>query len=132
MSQLENLCKEMGIKLTVKDPPPMSAAEWEKLDDWKKNSHHYLCTVRYKGKSMTVPFWMGKGHMGKDPTCADVVSALVSDATAGELDYHDFISEFGHKDNRESMRVWKACEETLVSMRRVFGDELEKLASAEH
>lgn len=80
-------------------PPGMQG-----MDPW-------TVTLHYKGRRLTVPFYMGYGHGGNPPTAADVLTSLLLDATSYEQfgdDVDEFTREFGYTSFRDAQRILKA------------------------
>ena len=126
MSKLSALCE----KLNIKAASVYGAVKL--LEGWERIAHPYKVTL-YKGKrQLTVPFFMGAAHT-REPTAADVLACLTSDARAGELTFEQFCDEFDHdSDSRKTEATWKACVKLAPRLRRFLGEDFEAVSSAEH
>lgn len=87
----------------------------------------WTVTLRYQGRQMTVPFFMGYGYRGHAPDAAIVLEALLSDAASYEnlQDVDDFMAEFGYDSRREAMRIYKMIENQTRRLQRFLGDDYE-------
>src|SRR5262245_13757317 len=55
MSELQQLCDEKGVTIT-------STYGGTIPEGFSPDSHPYRCTLRYQGRRLTVPFFMGPAH----------------------------------------------------------------------
>lgn len=126
MSDLERLCETEHVKIEAQ------YGGVEIPEYWKdQGAHPYRVTLRRKGRRLTVPFFMGSA-LTNEPSAADVLSCLCSDANAPE-DFEEFCSEYGYdQDSREAERLWKACLVCGKKVRQFLGDDFERFAQAEH
>lgn len=73
------------------------------------NMDHWTCKLRAGRKQLTIPFSMGYGHHGKEPSLAGVLECLASDANVNP-DFEDFCSEFGYNtDSRKAEKIHRSC-----------------------
>lgn len=92
----------------------------------------YKVTLRYQGRSLTVPFFCGPA-ITDEPSAADVVSCLISDGCSGEQSFEEFCREFGEDpDSRKAEAAWKACAKTATRIRRFLGADYDEFAGASH
>lgn len=126
MSQLERLCERRPVlRVSCK-------YEGTVTRDGNWQAHEWKVTLRYERRRLTVPFFQGMGH-SKEPSAADVISCLCSDARAGEEPFEEFCSNFGYdSDSRKAWDTWKACERMGTGVRRLLGDSFDTFANAEH
>lgn len=123
-TKLEDLCNQLGLTADAR-------YTGEAPEDWP-NARGWAVTLRYKRRRLTVPFYQGPA-ITKDPSAADVIYCLCSDARAGELTFEEFCSEFGYDvDSRKAERTWRACRETAPKLRRLLGSDFETFANGEH
>jgi hypothetical protein len=125
-TKLERLCEKLRIKCETKyggvDLP----------EGWDPRAHPYRVRLRFRGRSLTVPFYMGPA-LEREPTAADVLACLCSDVSMGEQSFEDFCSELGYDtDSRKAERTWKACSVLAPKVRRFLGDHFGEVSSAEH
>jgi hypothetical protein len=130
VSALERLCKELKIECEAR------YGEVEVSDGWSAGTHPYKVTLRMRDRDgrrrLTVPFFMGSANT-REPTAADVLNCLVSDARAGEMTFEEFCSDFGYDvDSRKAEKTWKACSANAPRVRRFLGEHFEAVEGAEH
>ena len=126
MSQLTALCDRLRIRVSAE----YGAVELP--EGWARDAHPYKVRLRFQGRALTVPFFMGSGH-SSEPTAADVLSCLCSDANIGEQSFEDFCSDMGSDpDSRKAEATWKACVAIGPRIRRFLGDSFDAVARAEH
>lgn len=128
-TDLDRLCTSHGIQahctLTHRDD-----------GDWPAGSTHWRVrlTRRVNGsrRQLTTVFSQGPAHCS-EPTPADVLYCLVSDARAGRESFDDFCGDFGYDaDSRRAEAVWRACKATTPKVDRFLGDDLDAFEQAEH
>jgi hypothetical protein len=126
MSQLQAVCERLRIK---------AEAEYggvEVPEGWTPGTHPYKVRLRFQGRKLTVPFYMGPAH-SSEPTAADVLACLVSDARAGDQSFEEFCSDFGYDaDSRKAESTWKQCASLAPRIRRFLGDAFDEVEAAEH
>lgn len=92
---------------------------------------HWRCTIRNGRRSMTVAFSQGSGHT-TDPTLADVLDCLASDAstvTSALRGFEEWANELGYDtDSRKAYAVYEACQAQAAQLERLLGaDAFESL-----
>lgn len=123
-TQLEALCEKLNIRCA-------SVYVGRGTGD-RALASQYKVTLRVAGRQITVPFYMGAGHTA-EPTAADVLYCLASDARAGDMSFDDFCSDFGYdSDSRKAEQTWKACVRMAPRVRRFLGEHFDAVCSAEH
>src|SRR5687768_444956 len=71
---------------------------------------HWECTLEVDGRFMVVPFSMGKGLGGEEPTAETVLDCLASDSSGIESSFEDWCSELGYDpDSRKAERIYNVC-----------------------
>jgi hypothetical protein len=126
VSELERLCEARRVKIES------TYGAVELPEGWARDAHPYKVTLRYQGRRLTVPFFMGSAHTS-EPSAADVISCLCSDARSGEQSFEDFAGEFGYDvDSRKAEKTWRQCVATGPRVRRLLGADFEAFANAEH
>ena len=126
MTDLEKLCETAGVTIVNKYGAP--------VNDNFRDANGWTCTLRYQGRRLTVPFYQGTA-ITHEPTAADVLYCLCSDATSVEnaSSFEDWCADFGYDtDSRSAERIYKACERIAAKLRRLLGDDFDKFAGAEH
>jgi hypothetical protein len=125
MSELSAYCESKGVKATVVDTLDAPA-------DWGMGARGFKVRLSYQGRTLTVPFYQGAART-KDPTAADVLRCIMSDARAGEQDFESFCGDFGyHPDSRKAEATWRACRKVAPKVRRLLGADFESFESKEH
>ncbi len=126
MSALDRLCEEKKLRAEVTyglEPAP---------EGFAPGSSSWRVTLRYRRRRLTVPFYTGPA-IEREPSAADVLSCIISDARAGEQDFEDFCSEFGYdNDSRKAERTWKSCASMAPKVRQLLGEDFEEFERAEH
>jgi len=129
-SDLDRVCDRLKIRADVTYGVTGKAAE--NLDDWKRESNPWTVTLRFQRRRLTVPFWTGS-LITTEPTAADVLSCLCSDARGGESTFEEFCSDFGYDtDSRKAERLYRECERSAKRVRQFLGDAFDEVANASH
>lgn len=129
-SELDRLCESHGITAESQ------YGGVELPEDWAPDAHPYKVTLRRKDgrhvRTLTVPFYMGAA-LTNEPTPADVLSCLLSDAEAASESFEDFCSSFGYdSDSRKAERTYRQCEKLAPRVKRFLGEAYETFRGAEH
>jgi hypothetical protein len=94
-------------------------------------SHPYKVTLTYQRRRLTVPFFMGPA-LCEEPTAEGVLECLLSDASAGEMTFEEFCSDFGYdSDSRKAERTHRACVASRAGVLRLLGADFETFNRAE-
>lgn len=126
MSQLEQLCERLKITADAQ------YGGVEVPEGWTHGTHPYKVTLRFQRRTLTVPFFMGPAH-SREPTAADVLYCVCSDARAADDSFEGWCSEFGYEtDSRKAEKTYKACAALAPRVQRFLGDHYEEVCSAEH
>lgn len=124
-TQLKGLAKTLNVSIKVAHKGSFTIDNWAH-DKWS-------VTLTLDGRRMTTTFKMGLGHNGSAPDVASVLSSLVLDASAGELTFEDYCSEFGaDTDSIKARATWRACKRTAARVRAFLGEHFDAVAAAEH
>lgn len=124
ISKLSKLCESRNVRITS---VYIGMAD---RNGWRANQ--YRVTLKFQGRQLTTDYYMGLG-LDHEPTAADVLSSLCLDASAGELSFADYCSDFGaNPDSREAERTHKACKAAALKVKRLLGSDFDAFASAEH
>jgi hypothetical protein len=125
-SELQRLCDKLKIKAVA------TYGAVEVPEGWTHGTHPYKVKLTFQKRSMTVPFFMGPAHE-KEPTAADVLSCLCSDARAADDSFEDWARDLGYDtDSREAEATYKACCAIAPKLTRFLGEHYEEVARAEH
>jgi hypothetical protein len=126
-TKLEKVCERLGIRVVVAEYGGV-----ELPDDWARDAHPWKVTLGFGRRRLTVPFFQGSAHT-QEPSAADVISCLVSDASAGDQTFEEFCSEFGYDvDSRKAEATFRACAKMAPRIRRFLYDSFAEVAGAEH
>ena len=119
MTNLEKLIESKGITMTCKYGAPDN--------DSFKDSDGWTCILHNSKKQMTVNFYMGRGHHGKEPRVADVLNSLLLDSSALDMDFEDFCGNFGYNtDSRKAEKIYKDCLKSGRKLQSFLGDDFEE------
>src|SRR5271166_1817355 len=91
-------------------------------------SEGYTVTLRYQGRQMTVPFYMGPA-LCREPEAAEVLECLISDTMLGEQTFEDFCGDLGYDtDSRKAEASWAQCRSIAPRVRKLLGADFERIA----
>lgn len=67
----------------------------------------------------------------KPPTAAGVLDCVLMDAEAGVQTFEDFAADFGYdEDSRKAEAIWRACKDTALAVRVLFGPDYQRVQEA--
>lgn len=96
---------------------------------------HFLVTLHYAGRTMAVPFSGGAlafSRSGGQPTVADVLDSLRSDASSAAQSFEDWAGDYGYdEDSRRAYATWEIVERMTAELRAFMGDAFNMLLDAE-
>lgn len=95
------------------------------MPNWH-DAKHYIVTLEYDKKTMTLPYSQGLG-IKEPPETDDVLDCLASDASIVDncLTIQDFASEMGYDlDESDIERAWKAIQRERRRLMEFLGEEL--------
>ncbi|MHC4429759.1 MAG: hypothetical protein ACYS0D_14330 [Planctomycetota bacterium] len=122
-------CEREGVRITCQTAPPPQEGDWE------ADAFHWKVTLRCNGRRLTTEFHQGSAHTS-EPTAADVLSCLVSDAASVEYEdsFEAWAESLGYDtDSRKAERTYKACTRIRDRVRRFLPNhDLYDLANMEH
>jgi hypothetical protein len=82
------------------------------------------------GKQWVTTYYTGTGFRNKrtgrptQPTIADVMYSLFSDASAADENFSDWCDNYGYSDDSiKALNMYKACTEVAKNLRRQFDSE---------
>lgn len=92
------------------------------------NMDHWRCRIKnnLNGNRMRVVFSMDTGHRGKQPTLADVLDCLTSEAASVDSarSFDDWCSEYGcDTDSRKAERTYNACVKQASDLASLLGEQ---------
>lgn len=125
MTGLEKVCKRLGLELEAKLLGTRCDA-----DGWQHQA--WAVTLSRGAETYSTLFRQGLAHADTEPTVANVLSCLMSDASSGESgSFEAFCSEFGYDtDSRRAEATYRACQESAEAMRRMLGVDFDVVALA--
>ena len=118
-TKFEKTIEKNHIRISCKYGAPVND-EFKSDDGW-------TCTLKHNRKQLTVPFYMGQGHYGKEPTAADVLSCLISEALSykGARSFEDFAADFGYDpDSRRAEKIYKRCGQIEKKLKIFLPDNI--------
>lgn len=130
---LEQLCQGVKFKATKGD----KQATWA-VDGTPRNNRpqqHYHCTFTRNGKRMHCDWWQSQvaTESGREPSCADVMHSLLSDASCyeGEKDLDGFARNYcDGLGVAKTVACFNACKNRAKSVRRFWGQDYDKAQEA--
>ena len=124
MSEMVNVCRRHNVKAAVKLAGKVP-------EGWTPGTNAWKVKLSMGPKRLTVPFYTGPGCKG-EPSAADVLACIVSDALAGEMSFHEFCREFGYDDDsRKAKATHRACQ-GMAKVRGFLGKHFAEFAEAQH
>jgi hypothetical protein len=89
---------------------------------------HWKCTLRTKGRRMTLYFSQGSAHT-REPETADVLDCLASDARTLESSrsFEEWALDLGYdEDSRKAERTYRAVKKQSARLRKLLGESAYK------
>ena len=112
-------------------------AAWAHSNKPGQHNQHYRCTFSmHGGRRMTCDFFqsIAATERGEVPTCADVMSCLLSDASCyeSEPNIDDFAANFGGEKTpiSQTIAAFKACKNRARSLRNFWGGAYDAVQEA--
>jgi len=94
---------------------------YSKLDQWQRDANQWTIELAYDNRTMTLDYFTGQG-ITEDPTAADVLECLLSDATSADESFEYWCASYGYDtDSRSAERTHNACVEQTRNLRRLLG-----------
>ena len=82
--------------------------------------------LRYQRRRMTVQF-----YSTSEPTIADVLECIYSDATSADESFEEWADNMGYdEDSRSAYATWEAVQAQAAQLRRLLGDDYDRLVYA--
>lgn len=97
-----------------------------------EDMNDYTVTLHYKNRKLVTPFFTGKGWK-EDPTAADVLSSLISDAETVEhaTTFEEWANELGYDiDSRKAEQTYKLVKRSAAKTKSFLRNEFEEFAEA--
>ncbi len=115
MSTLRGFISRHGISMTAE---LINRRPDGHMSDMPAGTAHYRCTLRSKGKRLTVYFSQGPA-ICKEPTAEDVLDCLASDAAgfANARGFEDWCAEYGYdEDSRKAAKIYRTIEKQAAKL----------------
>jgi hypothetical protein len=91
------------------------------------DSDAWTCIITLDDRSISVPFYMGKGHKGKAPEMLDVLDCLFMDARAKDETFESWCGESGYDpDSISALNTFKTCQRLGEQLEHLFGSDYEE------
>lgn len=82
--------------------------------------------LRMGNRITTVPFGMGYGLGGREPTAEDVLSCLLSDASSAGQSFSDWAGDYGYdRNDRSAMRTYRQVCRQTEKLREFLGEKFD-------
>jgi hypothetical protein len=109
--------KRNNITMTVK-------AGAKARQPWQLSSTAWTCVLKHEGRQMTVPFFMGSGHNGREPEVGEVLDAILSDATMVEgMSGEEWARECGFEADDGWETVYTTVVRQTRKVKQLLGDK---------
>jgi hypothetical protein len=119
MTTLDQFIGDTKITMTVSrtDHNP-SMTDTADMDHWR-------VTLKRNGKQMSLVFSMGYGLNGAEPTVADVLDSLASDASSvRQTDFPEWARDMGWSDDSiKARKTYLTIEKQAARLRRLLGSD---------
>ena len=118
---LTELCAPVKIEFVINDV--------QSMPDWGQTA--WKVTLTYKNRKLTTPFYTGASI--KEPTAADVLHCLISDAQSVGFSngFEDWATSFGYDpDSRKAEKTYSDCVDSAVKVRKFLGKDFDAFAKA--
>lgn len=93
-------------------------------DEWARTATHWKCTFHYGRRRLTTYFSQGAAISG-EPTAADVLDCLASDANGADQDFEAWCKDYGYDaDSRKHHATFKVIQKQTRKLERLLGPEL--------
>jgi hypothetical protein len=94
-----------------------------------KNSDGWMVKLTYQNRQMTIPFYMGSGHNGKEPELNSVLESLFLDASAeNEGSFENWASSLGYDtDSRSAEKIYNQCLKISKKLNQLLGEDYETI-----
>lgn len=96
------------------------------MSDSEYMTHHFLVTLHHGCRDLAVPYSGGAlafaNRPDGQPTVADVLDSLASDASSAGQSFTDWCGDYGYdEDSRKAYRTWQAVEAQQAELRDFLG-----------
>jgi hypothetical protein len=119
---MQNICSKVKIEFSINNNP---------TNEWFKDSTAWNVTLFYKNRKLTTPFYTGASI--KEPTAADVLHCLISDAQSVGFSngFEDWATSLGYDpDSRKAEKIYNDCVASSTKVRKLLGKDFDAFAKA--
>ncbi len=123
------MARDVRITSTLRD---MTESE-QALGDWTGDATHWTVTLRYRGRQMTTPYYMGSAYTG-EPVTEGVLDCLLSDSSGYDSarDFADWCADYGYDtDSRKAERTYQQIARQRDALRRLLAADYDAFQQAE-
>ena len=106
-----------SVGCSAKSLGRMRTAEGWEADKWQ-------CRLRLPNGSVSMVFWKGTGHNGKEPDAQELAHSCMAEAQTAEMGYRDYLSDFGMEDCAKSRSAFGKMERQANKFMGCLGPEL--------
>lgn len=131
---LNSLIRNYEIKIRavkIPDPPPFHEGPGPYA------GQGWQCTLRFDGRRMTVPFWMGPGHVDwagqpRTPKVRDLLECLLADSSGADQSFEDWCGDYGYDtDSRKAYGIWTSVENQTGALKHLLAGTYGRFIEAE-
>jgi len=95
-----------------------------------EDMNDYTVVLHYKNRTLTTPFFTGTGWK-EQPTAADVLHSLISDAEGDTSSFEAWASDYGYDvDSRKAEQIYKAVKRSATKTKSFLRNDFEEFAEA--
>lgn len=128
MTPLERLCEREGVRIDA----TYGGAEVPSQAGWQPGTVGWKITLHYDKRQLTTSYYTGPA-VEREPTAADVLSCLISDAQAGDYTFEQWCGDMGYDtDSRKALATWEACRAMAPKLYKLLGARYDDFTRAEH
>jgi hypothetical protein len=123
--RIQKIIDDLAVKMEVRHGAEETPENFAGCDPWT------VILTNKEGRMMIVPFFMGRGHGGKEPTAEGVLECLVSDSGGyeGADNFQEWANEYGYDtDSREAEKIYSGCGDIARRLKRFLGEEVYECA----
>jgi hypothetical protein len=104
---------------------------YDQRDEWQRKAHDYRVTLTHQRRRYSFDWWQGQA-VTREPTAADCLEALLSDASSADQNFESWCADYGYDtDSRKAERTYRACQGVARRLRRLLGADYDQFSIAE-
>ncbi len=94
-------------------------------DNWSRSASHWKCTIIGPNRRKLTTYFSQGSAISKEPTAADVLSCLASDASGATGTFEDWCADYGYDvDSRKAEKTYKIIQRQASKLESLLGPEL--------